>query len=137
MPGMRRILHLALIYWAIVFGLGFVLGTIRVLVIVPRLGSEGLAVALELPAMLAASWLAARWLIRRWGPLRAVERAFIGGLAFMLLIGAEAALAVTLFGETAAQWFAAQFRMPGLMGLIAQIAFGMMPLLVRGNQGRA
>lgn len=133
---MQRILQSALVYWAIVFGLGFVLGTIRVLVVVPWLGSDSLAIAAELPVMLAASWFAARWLVRRFGPFSASARALVGGLAFVLVMVAEAVLAVALFGQTFAAWLASQVRMPGLMGLGAQLLFGLMPLLVAGNRHR-
>ena len=55
---MNRILGNALAYWAGIFTLGFVLGAVRLLVLVPRLGVAG-AVAAELPVMLGASWLLA------------------------------------------------------------------------------
>jgi hypothetical protein len=48
------------LYALIVFLIGFILGTIRVLLIVPRLG-ETAAVMLETPVMLAASWFVCRW----------------------------------------------------------------------------
>lgn len=127
---MGRIVHSALIYWGIVFALGFALGTVRVLVVIPRLGSETLAVALELPLMLAGSWIAARWLIRRKGPFTTVERALLGGLAFAILMVAEAALAGILFGETLSAWIASLTTLPGLLGLSGQVVFAAMPLLV-------
>jgi hypothetical protein len=46
-----RILKAALLYFAIVFGVGFVLGTIRTLWLVPRLGARA-AELLEMPVML-------------------------------------------------------------------------------------
>ncbi len=52
---MRAVLA-GVLYFGLVFALGFILGTLRVLVLEPRLGSTG-AVLLELPVMLAASWL--------------------------------------------------------------------------------
>lgn len=56
-----RIASAGLAYWAVVFALGFVLGTIRVLWLAPLVGLIP-ATALELPVMLAGEtpgeWLA-------------------------------------------------------------------------------
>ena len=43
-------------YFALVFAAGFLLGSIRVLIIIPRSG-EAVVVGLELPIMLAVSWI--------------------------------------------------------------------------------
>lgn len=51
-------------YFALVFAAGFVLGTIRVLVLMQRMG-ERTAVALELQLILSLSWLASRMIIGR------------------------------------------------------------------------
>jgi hypothetical protein len=50
------------LYAIIVFVSGFILGTIRVLLIAPRLG-ETLAVIVEAPLILVASWFVCR---RAW-----------------------------------------------------------------------
>jgi hypothetical protein len=52
------------LYALTVFLIGFILGTIRVLIIVPRLG-ETAAVLLETPLILAASWFFCRWCVDR------------------------------------------------------------------------
>ena len=124
-----RILLAAIIYWAAVFLAGFVLGTLRVLFVAPRLG-ETVAVLVELPLMLAASWVVARRIVSRAGIAALVDAIAIGALAFALLLGSELALAVTLFGQTAGQWLAALFVMPGLLGLAGQLVFAAMPALI-------
>ena len=48
------------LYAIVVFSIGFILGTIRVLLLLPRLG-ETTAVIVEAPIMLAASWFVCRW----------------------------------------------------------------------------
>ena len=50
------------LYANIVFLIGFILGTIRVLLLAPRLG-ETTAVIAEVPVMLAASWFVCRWCV--------------------------------------------------------------------------
>ena len=56
---MKKIALAAIVYFAIVFGAGFLLGFIRVLVLEPRLGTLT-AVLCEAPLLLAAMILAAR-----------------------------------------------------------------------------
>jgi len=54
-----NILAAAALYFAVVFGVGFVLGPIRVLLLEPRVGSVG-AVAIEAPFLLGAMVIASR-----------------------------------------------------------------------------
>ncbi len=117
-------------YFVVVFLAGFALGTARVLLIAPRLG-EGVAVALELPLMLAVSWIACGWAIGRWRVRgRTPERGIMGALAFLLLMAAELALALA-FGRSFAQHLAAYATGPDALGLAGQIAFAVFPLLRR------
>ncbi|MGE3690130.1 MAG: hypothetical protein AB7F98_01975 [Novosphingobium sp.] len=123
---MTRIAINALAYSAAIFALGFVLGALRTVLLVPRIGALG-AVLAELPLTLAASWLCARQVLRR-RPLSGRGAALaMGALAFALLIGAELALGVALFGQSAGQWLAALGTVPGLAGLAGQVLFALMP----------
>jgi hypothetical protein len=84
-----RILKAAASYFAMVFGTGFLLGMIRVLWIVPRLGVRN-AELLEQPLMLVAIFLSARWIIRRFGAgLTKIETVSIGLIALSVLLLAE------------------------------------------------
>lgn len=123
------LLRSAFAYFAGIFALGFVLGTVRVLWLVPRLG-ETAAVLIELPVMVTASWLWARRIVARHRlPSRRSALALgLGGLALLLL--AELALGLTLFGQSAGQWLAALTTPPGALGLAGQVLFGLMPALV-------
>lgn len=125
----------AVLYFALVFGAGFVLGVVRVGVLVPRLG-ETLAVAMELPVMLAVSWLAARSVVR-WldVPATIMARAVMGGIAFALLMGAELALATVLLGLTVSQHLASYADLAKALGLVAQLVFAAMPVLLLERQG--
>ena len=117
------------IYFALIFALGFLLGTVRVLWLVPATG-ETVAVLIEQPIMLTASWFAAGWLVRRHGVVTTGERAAMGAVALMLLFIAEPLLAYTLFGHLPQDWVKGVFTMPGPIGLAGQLLFGMMPLVV-------
>jgi hypothetical protein len=113
-------------YFAIIFSLGFILGTIRVLAVIPRIG-EFAATLLEVPVILAASWFVSGWLIKKMqiAPDTA-SRLLMGAVAFGLTMIAEPLLG-PLFGRPfAEQWLALQ-RPAGLAGLAAQVLFGLMP----------
>jgi hypothetical protein len=124
-----QVVKAALGYWGVVFALGFLLGTLRVLWIAPAL-DETRAVLIELPVMLGASWLAARSLVRRFGVGSVRAALGMGALAIVLLMASEAGLAVVM-GQSLAQWLDAMARMPGALGLAGQAAFAAMPVLVR------
>jgi hypothetical protein len=123
-----RIAGAAIAYWAVVFALGFVLGTIRVLWLAPRVGIMP-ATALELPVMVGASWIASGWLIRRFAIVNGGQALAVGALAFAILMVAECALAVTLMAQSPAQWLSGLAAPHGLLGLAGQGAFAVMPLL--------
>lgn len=114
-------------YWALIFALGFVLGTLRALWGAEALGEEQF-ILLEVPVMLLASWLAARMLMPRFA-IHSRRRALVMGVfAFALLMAAELALAAGMGGEGASAWIASLTHPPGLYGFLGQIAFGLMPL---------
>ena len=84
------------LYAIVVFSIGFILGTIRVLLLAPRLG-ETTAVIIEAPIMLAVSWFVCRWCVDRLNVRRTVPaRSVMGWVAFLLLMSAEVGLGVVL-----------------------------------------
>jgi hypothetical protein len=118
-------------YFAAVFALGFLLGTVRSSFVqdAPSAGRL-LGVLIELPIMLGASWYLCRWVIRRFAVAPAVAaRAVMGGLAFALLMLAELAVGALLFGRTPAEHFALYRDASYALGLAAQTAFALMPLV--------
>ena len=125
---MLRIVLPALVYVATVFAAAFVLGALRVMLVAPRLG-ELAAVTLEVPMVLGLSWLVAGRVLRRWPLPRTGQRLAMGGLAFALLMLAEAGLGITLFGRTLSGIMAAITTLPGLVGLAGQIGFALVPAL--------
>jgi hypothetical protein len=92
------VLRIATAYAVMVFGAGFVLGSIRVLVVVPRIGARA-AELLELPLMIVASFLAAGWVNRQLAagdPF--ARRLAVGAIALVVLLAAEAVTGVALRG---------------------------------------
>jgi hypothetical protein len=123
-----KIASAAIAYWAVVFALGFVLGTIRVLWVIPLVGLMP-ATLLELPIILAASWLAAGWLIPRFAIASSGEALAVGAFALSILMLAECALAVTLMAQSPAQWLTGLAAPHALLGLAGQGFFALMPWL--------
>ncbi len=123
-----RAIMAGIAYFAVVFAIGFVLGTIRVLWLAPQAGEE-VAVLLETPVILGACAWAAWWLTG-WFAVRTLGEALVmGALGFALLMAAELALAVTAFSMSPREWLASLFVPPGLWGLLGQIAFGLFPVV--------
>ena len=121
---MGRALAAGVVYFAIVFAAGFVLGALRVLVVVPRLG-EMAAVLLELPVMLGISWLVCRGLIARFRVAAASgPRIAMGVFGFLLMMAGELGVSVFALGRTIAEHFSAQRTFTADLGLAAQVAPG-------------
>ena len=121
-----RVAAAAATYWAIVFALGFVLGTIRVLWVIPLVGLLP-ANLIELPIILGGSWLASGWLVRRFAMVSSGEALAVGLLAFAILMAAECTLAGVLSGQTPVQWLAGLRQPHALLGLAGQVVFALMP----------
>ena len=128
-----RTLKASLLYFASVFGVGFALGSIRVLLVVPYLGVRW-AELLETPLMLLASFYFARLMVRRFGPFAHSRRLAIGLIALAFLLAAELGL-VLAQGQTLAQYLASRDPVSGVAYLLALAAFALMPLLAAHGQG--
>jgi hypothetical protein len=127
---MSRALAAAAAYFAIVFSLAFLLGAVRTLVIAPTIGEVG-AVLIEAPIILFVSWRAAAWSIARFSvTARTSDRLAMGLAAFLLLMTIETAMSLLLFDRPLAQQLAAWATPAGAIGLLAQAAYGFIPLLV-------
>lgn len=117
-------------YFACVFGAGFVLGAIRVPLLVPRLGVRA-AELIEMPLMLAVIVLAARWIVWRHGLAPKIgERLAAGVFALALLLAAEAALVLLWQGGTLAGYVASRDPVSGSVYAAMLIVFALMPLAV-------
>ena len=121
------------VYAFLTFLAGFALGTLRVLLVAPRLGATA-AVSLEVPVILFASWQLSRWCTRRFGVREAVgPRVLMGTVAFVILMAAEIGVSVFVFRRSPADHFAGYRSLSGVLGLAAQLAFATFPFL----QGRS
>ena len=124
-----HILKSAAVYFAIVFGAGFLFGCIRVPFLVPRFG-ERIAELIESPLMLVAIILSARWISRTFsGSVR--ELLVAGLLAVSLLFVAELVVGVMLGGKSVWEIFFNRDPVSGTVyyGLVG--LFAIMPALLR------
>ena len=126
----------ACLYFVSVFGAGFVLGFVRVLLLVPRLGVRA-AELIEMPVMVMATILAARWVVLCFGGA-SVRRAplRVGFLALSLLMASEIGLGIVR-GVPVSAYITARDPVSGPVYFAALTLFAFMPaLVVRGVERR-
>lgn len=123
---MTPIVKAATTYLLSVFAAAFVIGAVRVTLVAPRTGPL-LAVALEVPLVLALSWVVAGRVLQRW-PLTAGQCLGLAFLSFALLMLLELLTALA-FGQTTAQFLAGMTTPAGALGLAGQIGFALIPLV--------
>ncbi len=126
------------VYFALVIGCGIAFGSVRVPLIVPRLG-ERYAELLEMPFMLVAIVLAARFVVRRFALAPAHgARLFAGCLALLLAVAAELALAMVLQDRTIAEFVRSRDPVSGSVYLLMLGVFALMPdwlMLINRTRG--
>jgi hypothetical protein len=131
-----RIVVAALLYFAIVFGVGMALGPIRVLWLEPRLGPT-LAVLCEAPFLLAAMLMAARWVPRKTQlGNNVVPLASMGIGALALQQAADLALGIWLRGLTPAEQFASFATLSGAVYLALLVIFASLPAVLNVRRRR-
>jgi hypothetical protein len=125
-----RIFKAGLLYFAIVFGAGFVLGPIRILWLVPRFGTR-MAELMETPIMLLVIIVASRWIIRRLSvPYKLSSRLGLGCIALGLLLVAEFTLVLWIRGLSISEYLASRDPVSGTVYYMMLGMFAIMPLLV-------
>ena len=114
------------------------MGTVRTLVIAPRIG-ELSAVAAEIPLMLLFSWVACKFVMGRYPRIKTARSALaVGGFALALLLTAEALLSIGLTGLSLGEHISLYREPPVQIGLLGQILFALLPFLrARASAGAA
>ncbi len=127
---MAAALRAGFVYFALIFAAGFILGTLRVFVVLPRV-SPTLAVLFELPVILAICWFAAKWIVEKFAvPAIAADRLVMGVTAFVFLILAEAILAIAGVGQMLVGDLTILATPQGVIGLAGQMFFALFPYLL-------
>ncbi|MEJ2177325.1 MAG: hypothetical protein P8Y12_05125 [Gammaproteobacteria bacterium] len=116
----------ALVYFALVFGAGFLLGPIRILWLVPRVG-ERLAELIETPIMLIVIILAARFIARRFPAARQIHCLYSGLIALGLLLLSEGFLVSFVRGMSVSEYVVSRDPLTGSIYLMMLLVFALMP----------
>jgi len=125
-----RIVKAGVLYFLVVFGAGFALGLIRILWVVPRLGTR-VAELLEAPIMLAATIAASRWIIGRLDmPPKLSSRLGMGGIGLGLMLIAEFTLVLWLRGLSIKEYLAGRDPVAATGYYVMLVIFAVTPLLV-------
>lgn len=124
-----KVFKAGVVYFALVFGAGFLLGAIRVPFVVPRLGQRT-AELIEEPIMLVVIVLAARWTVNRRGVSVALARLGMGLIGLALLAGAELGVVLGLQRLSLAQYIAGRDPVAGTIYVAMLGIFAIMPLLL-------
>jgi hypothetical protein len=125
-----QILKAGVLYFALVFGAGFVLGTIRTLWIVPRFGART-AELMETPIMFVITVLAAHWVARHLLlPPTLATRLGVGLVALGFLLVVEFTVVLWFRGLTIGEYIQRRDPVAGTVYIIMLGVFAVMPVLV-------
>ena len=110
---MTQVLKAGGLYFVVVFGVGFVLGAIRTVWVVPRVGAR-VAELMEMPIMLAVTIVAARWTVLRPSvPMMWSSRLAMGGIALVLMLISEFGFVLWIRGLSIKEYFATRDPVSG------------------------
>ena len=121
------------VYFSLVFGGGFLLGIVRVLALVPRLG-ERWAELVEMPLMFVAIVLSARFVVRRFPATQRASYLVSGGIALLLLVVVELSVVLAIRGMSISQYFAERDPVAGSVYVVMLVIFAVMPWLLGGRR---
>ena len=126
---MPHLVRASFLYFALVLGAGFLLGSVRVPFIVPRLGERWAELA-EMPIMAVIIFVAADYILRRYPEVQTRGRALVVGFtALALSVSAELVLAVVLQSQSLSEYLASRDKISGSVYLVMLVAFALMPRL--------
>ena len=125
-----QVVKAGVLYFTLVFGAGFVFGTIRTLWVVPRVG-ERTAELMEMPIMLAVTIVAARWTVLRLSvPINFSARLGMGCMALVLMLIAEFGVVLWIRGISIKEYVGTRDPVAGAAYYLLLIVFAIMPRLV-------
>jgi ABC-type uncharacterized transport system permease subunit len=125
-----QVVKAGVLYFALVFGAGVVLGAIRTRWVVPRVGTRT-AELMEMPIMLAFTIVVARWTVLRLSvPKMWSARLEMGCVALVLMLIAEFGFVLWIRGLSIKEYFATREPLAEAAYYLMLIVFAIMPRLV-------
>ena len=129
-PTIAGVLKASVLYFAMVFGGGFLLGAVRVPFLVPRLGVRA-AELIEMPLMLLVVIASARFVVKRFDLSSSAGKSLCVGLcALALLICAELSLALAIQVQSLAGYIAGRDPVSGSVYILLLCLFAAMPSII-------
>lgn len=125
-----------IVYFSLVFGVGFLLGFVRVLLVEPHLGQRWAELA-ESPLMLIAIVLSALFVVRRFPASRRESYLVSGAVALLLLVLVEFSVVLGIRGSTLSEYLAGRDPIAGSVYVLMLIIFAAMPWFVGGHRTAA
>lgn len=125
-----QVLKAGALYFLMVFGAGFILGPVRILWLVPKVGARA-AELMEMPVMLVVIVFAARWAVRRSaGSFTSARLLGMGMTALVLMLAAEFTAVLWLRGLSIPEYLAGRDPVAGTAYDVMLGVFAVMPLLM-------
>ncbi len=130
---MKNTLKAGALYFAIVFGAGFVLGPLRVFFLVPEVGTR-IAELIEMPVMLAVIYFSARLVTDRFElPVKSFSRIITGISALILMLLAEFSVVLKIQGLTISDYLSERDPVSGTVYYVMLVVFAAMPFLLKNK----
>ena len=127
---MMLVLKAGAFYFAVIFAVGFVLGAVRTLWVVPLFGTR-MAELMEMPIMLVVTIVAARWTVLRLSvPSMWSARLGMGCIALILMLIAEFGFVLWIRGLSIKEYLATRDPVSGAAYYLLLMVFAIMPRLV-------
>src|ERR1700752_2176235 len=122
-----------LVYFGLVFGVGFLFGTVRVLVVEPHIGEMWAELA-ETPLILIAIVVSAKFVVRRMPAPHRASYLVSGAAALLLLILVEFSVVLGVRGLSLSEYFAQRDPVAGSVYVVMLGIFAAMPWFLGGRR---
>lgn len=131
---MKNIFKAGALYFAIVFGAGFILSPLREFFLVPKFGVK-IAELIVLPIMLLIIIFSARWVMHRFDlPGRSASSIITGIIALALMLLAEFSVVLKIQGLTIGDYLSGKDPVSGIVYYLTLGFLAVMPFILKQKQ---